>query len=249
MIVSAGAAGAILLVLLLTSRGTDRRASCRSTLIPAYLVPSAIVEAVAGSARPRLIVVNPESGPGATAHPKYRDAVRTAQRAGARVLGYVPTAYATRAIADVVADIDRYTAWYRVDGIFLDEASRDAPHLAYYAALSRHIRAAGRRLVVVNPGVVPARGYFDVADVVVTFEGPYAAYDAAVARMPDWAREQPPARSGLLIYGASSTQALAAVRKLDGAGYLYVTSGSPPDPWRTLPSYLHEEEEALEACS
>ena len=65
MIASAGAAGVILLVILLTTRGTDRRPSCRSTLIPAYLTPRAIVDAVDGSSRPRLIVVNPQSGPGA----------------------------------------------------------------------------------------------------------------------------------------------------------------------------------------
>ena len=249
MIASAGAAGVILLVILLTSRGTERRPSCRSTLIPAYLTPRAIVDAVDGSSRPRLIVVNPQSGPGADEHPDYRRAVRTAQRAGARVLGYVPTDYASRPISDVMADVDRYAEWYGVDGVFLDEASHLSAQLPYYAALSRHIRAPGRRLVVLNPGVVPAQGYFGLADVVVTFEGPYENYAGAVERMPDWVRAQPPDRVAHLVYGASREQALSAVRNLDGAGYLYVTSGSMPDPWRALPAYLHEEEEALEACS
>jgi hypothetical protein len=38
--------------------------------------------------------------------------------------------------------------------------------------------------VVLNPGVVPARGYFDLADIVVTFEGPVDGYAGAVRRMP-----------------------------------------------------------------
>ena len=32
------------------------------------------------------------------------------------------------------------------------------------------------------------------------------------------------------------------------AGYVYVTSGAMPNPWRTLPAYLRDEEEALAAC-
>jgi hypothetical protein len=251
VVVSAGAAGAIVvLVLLLTSRGgTDRHPACRNTLIPAYVLPPAIVDAVQGPVRARLIVVNPHNGPGAEEHSQYREAVRAAQRAGARVLGYVPTSYGARPAADVEADVARYASWYGLDDIFLDEASSDAAQLPYYTALARRIRSDAKHVVVLNPGAVPAPGYFDIADVVVTFEGPYSAYASALDRMPEWVRREPAERIAHLVYGASRGQALNAVRASDGAGYLYLTSGSPPDPWRTLPSYLREEEQELAACS
>jgi hypothetical protein len=250
ILASAAAAGVIVLVTLLTTRGADRRAICRTTLIPAYVPPHALVELVRASARPRLLVINPSNGPGGEPTLAYRAAVRTAQRAGARVLGYVHTTYGARPAADVVADIDRYTSWYGVDGVFLDEASSDGARVGYYAALARHIRAAGaRRVVVLNPGVVPAREYFDLADVIVTFEGPYAAYGAAMDATPDWVRDQPPGRVAHLVYDASRQQAMAAVSHPQQAGYLYATSGSLPDPWRTVPPYLHEEERALEVCA
>lgn len=251
VIASAGAAGAaVLLVLLVTSRGgTDRRPTCRNTLIPAYVLPPAIVDAVQGPVRARLIVVNPHNGPGAQEHAQYRQAVRAARRAGARVLGYVPTSYGARPAADVEADIARYASWYGVDDIFLDEASSDAAQLAYYEALARRIRSGAKHLVVLNPGAVPARAYFDLADVVVTFEGPYSTYAGALDRMPEWVRHEPADRIAHLVYGASRDQALTAVRASDGAGYLYLTSGTPPDPWRTLPSYLLEEEQELAGCS
>ena len=249
LLASATAAGAVLLVVLLTTRGAERRPTCRTTLIPAYVPPHALVELVRASSRPRLLVINPANGPGAEAVPAYRAAVRTAQRAGARVLGYVHTTYGARPAADVMADIDRYTSWYRVDGIFLDEASHDAGLLGYYAALGRHVRAGGaRRVVVLNPGAVPAREYFDLADVIVTFEGPYAAYGAAMDAMPEWVRDQPPGRVAHLVYDASRQQAMAIVAHPHKAGYVYATSGSMPDPWRTVPSYLHDEEHALEVC-
>ena len=250
LLASAAAAGAIVLVTLLSTRGAERRTICRTTLIPAYVPPHALVELVRASSRPRLLVINPSSGPGTEAVPAYRAAVRTAQRAGARVLGYVHTTYGARPAADVVADIDRYTSWYGVDGIFLDEASHDVAHVGYYAALGRHVRAGGaRRVVVLNPGVVPAREYFDLADVIVTFEGPYAAYGPAMEAMPGWVRDQPPGRVAHLVYDASRQQAMATVSHPQKAGYVYATSGSLPDPWRTVPSYLHEEEQALEVCA
>jgi spherulation-specific family 4 protein len=249
VIASAGAAGAILLVALLTSRAPERRASCRSALIPAYLPPHAIVDLAAGPVRPRLVVINPANGPGGDAHAAYGRAVWAAQDAGARVLGYVPTTYAARPASDVEADVDRYAKWYGVDGIFLDEVSHSAADLPYYAALSRHVRSTRGRFVVLNPGVVPDAGYFNIADVVVTYEGTYADYAAALERMPGWLARQPSERVAHLVYGASREQALTAVRNPARVGYVYATSGSLPDPWRTLPSYLHEEEEALAACS
>lgn len=250
LLASVAAAGAIVLVTLLTTRGADRRTTCRTTLIPAYVPPHALVELVRASSRPRLLVINPASGPGAEPLAGYREAVRTAQRAGARVLGYVHTTYGARPAVDVMADIDRYMSWYGVDGVFLDEAAHDVARVGYYAALARHVRAGGaRRVVVLNPGVVPARQYFALADVIVTFEGPYAAYGAAMDATPDWVRDQPPGRVAHLVYDASRQQALATVSHPQQAGYVYATSGSMPDPWRTVPAYLHEEEHALEVCA
>jgi hypothetical protein len=250
ILASAAAAGAIVLVTLLTTRGAERRPTCRTTLIPAYVPPHALVELARASSRPRLLVVNPASGPGPEAVPAYRAAVRAAQRAGARVLGYVHTGYGARPAAEVMADIDRYVSWYGVDGVFLDEASHDVERLGYYAALGRRARAGdAHRVVVLNPGVVPAREYFDLADVIVTFEGPYAAYGAAMDAMPDWVGHQPPGRVAHLVYDASRRQAMAIVSHPQQAGYVYATSGSMPDPWRTVPSYLHEEERALEVCA
>jgi hypothetical protein len=249
IIASAGAAGAILLVALLMNRGSDRRPSCRSALIPAYLPPHAIVDLATGPVRPRLVVINPANGPGREADAAYGRAVWAAQDAGARVLGYVPTTYAARPARDIEADVDRYAKWYGVDGIFLDEVSHTAAELPYYEALSRHVRSSRGRFVVINPGVVPDPGYFDVADVVVTYEGTYTDYAAALERMPGWVQRQRPERVAHLVYGASREQALTAVTNPARVGYVYATSGSLPDPWRTIPSYLHEEEEALAACS
>jgi Spherulation-specific family 4 len=249
IVVSTVAAGIVLVVILFATRGPERRPVCRSTLIPAYLPPAAIVDVVRRPARPKLIVVNPENGPGTEERADFRRAVRAAQKVGTRVLGYVPTDYGARPASEVAADIGHYASWYGVDGVFVDEASSDAAHLPYYAGIARDARRDGRRLVVLNAGVVPAPGYFDVADIVVTFEGPYANYAPSVEGAPAWVRRLAPGRIAHLVYAASRQQALAAIAHPGAAGYLYVTSGTLPDPWRALPAYMHEEEEALARCS
>jgi hypothetical protein len=220
---------------------------CRSTLIPAYLAADDLARIAERPAPGRVVVVNPHNGPGAEARRSYRAAVAAVQLGGTRVLGYVHTGYGARPAADVLADATRYRAWYGVDGVFLDEAAEDDARLPYYRALAGEARAAGLRLVALNPGTVPARGYFDVGDIVVTFEGPYAAYGEATRTTPDWLRDVRPTQVAHLVYDATPAEALSAAGA-DGAGFLYATSGELPDPWSTLPPYLDELEARLGTC-
>jgi spherulation-specific family 4 protein len=220
---------------------------CRSALIPAYLRPDGIAQIAQRPVRRRIVVVNPDNGPGAAPQRGYRSAIAAQQRAGTRVLGYVHTGWGARDPAVVRADAERYRAWYGVDGVFFDESSHDGAHLPYYEDLARQARASGARVVALNPGTIPARGYFDLADVVVTFEGAYPAYADAVRRAPGWLRDVAPGKVAHLLYGASREEALRAVRE-DSAGFVYATSASLPDPWSTLPAYLDELEARLEAC-
>jgi hypothetical protein len=235
-----------LVLILLHGRG-DRGTTCREALIPAYLPPRELTQLVREGRRPRMVIVNPASGPGAERSHAYRSAVHLLQAAGVRVLGYVPTGYGWRPLQDAIDDVDRYVAWYGVDGIFFDEAASDAEQVSHYRALARAARGDAGRLVVLNPGVPPARGYFELADVVVTFEGNYDAYVAAMRDTPAWLAREPKDRVAHLLYGATRAQALSALSD-SAAGYLYATSGALPNPWRELPPYLDEEVEALATC-
>jgi hypothetical protein len=236
LLLASAAAGTILLVsALASSRGADRRAPCAGSLIPAYLQPEEIERLARRSTLPELLVINPASGPGEAPRAEYRRAVAAARSGGAQVLGYVPTGWANRPRAAVEGDIDRYRSWYAIDAVFLDEAASSEAALPYYRALRERAR-----FTVLNPGMIPARGYFDVADAVVTFEGPYADYGA---------REQDPVpeRSAHLVYATTREQALRALAGHEPR-YAYFTSGALPHPWGTVPDYLAPELAALGGC-
>jgi hypothetical protein len=253
MWVAAGAAVGVLalIAVTVTVRGAQPSADapCRTTLIPAYLPPEDLVRLAERPLPGRVVIVNPMSGPGAAAQAGYRQAVAALKRSGARVLGYVHTGYGERPAGAVEADIERYRAWYGVDGIFLDEAAHTDAALGHYGAVAARVRASGMRIVALNPGVVPARAYFGIADIVVTFEGAAADHAAAVRRMPAWLGDLPPDRIAHLIHGAPAEQMRGVLAQDPGAGYVYVTSGTMPDPWSALPDYLAEEEARLAACS
>ena len=102
--------------------------------------------------------------------------------------------------------------------------------------------------IAINPGVVPTPGYFGLADVVVTYEGPYAGYAAAQRATPAWVRDQPRERIAHLVYGATGKQAEAVVKADAYAGHVYVTDGVLPHPWGSLPPYLQDEERSLATC-
>ena len=247
LVVVAAVGVALALVVSLIQRGSEGGVTCRAALIPAYVRPDELAALVHAPARPRMVILNPDSGPGARRDDEYAAAARELRAAGVRVLGYVPTGYGWRPLDDALADVGRYMTWYGVDGIFFDEAASGAEQLGHYGALARGARRDGARLVVLNPGVPPAAGYFHVADVVVTFEGDYAAYDAAMAQTPRWLDREPPGHVAHLIYGATRAQALGTLDR-GAAGYVYATSGALPNPWRTLPAYLGDEVEALATC-
>ena len=240
-------AGALVVMALTALRGRGAEAECRSALIPAYLPPDGIARIADRPVRDRVVIFNPDNGPGAELRPAYRTAVAAEQRTGTRVLGYVHTGWGARDPSAVVADLVRYRSWYAVDGVFLDETSHDAGALPYYASVARDARAAGLRVVALNPGTIPARGYFDLADIVVTFEGPYSGYEAALRSMPGWLSDVPRRKVAHLVYAADRAQALRAITK-GSAGFVYATDASLPNPWDRLPAYLDELEARLQGC-
>ncbi|MDQ0990467.1 spherulation-specific family 4 protein [Streptomyces sp. V3I7] len=211
-------------------------------LVPYYEHPSvrpAEWESIALAA-PRLygVVLNPASGPGERPDPAFAEAAARLRAAGGapsggvRLLGYVDTDYGRRPHADVVRDLARYRSWYGTDGAFLDQAAAGVEQLRHYQHLAAAAWSTGCGTLVLNHGTPPHPAYARLADVLVTFEGPWSAYRTA---RPPPGRYDPGVRLCHLVYGVPPGVDLESIARERGAGVHCAVPGTGPHPWGTLP--------------
>ncbi|AEV81253.1 Spherulin-4 [Actinoplanes sp. SE50] len=214
-------------------------------VVPAYFHPAVAGDdwraLAAHGSSVRAVVLNSADGPGPAPE---RELTAAAVATGRPLLGYVDTDYGRRSPTAVHADVDRWHRWYPTAGLFLDRVCSQPELLPWYTELVEGIRRRTRGTVVFNHGAHPHPGYAVLADVLVTFEGPYAAYENLVA--PDWARQLPPDRLWHLVYDTPEELLPLALDRAAaaGAGGVYVTDRAGANPWDGLPAYLAAEAEA-----
>ncbi len=213
--------------------------------IPSYFEPGPLWDQLINAAPTvGLAIINPSDGPGSAREAAYLTTVQQAQAQDIIVLGYVATGYSRRSATIVKQEIQRYFAWYGVNGIFLDEASTSCLRQPYYLDLYRFIKKLrpGAR-VVINPGTNTAECYMKAADIIVNFEDDYSAYESW---MPStWVYKYPAVRFWHLVIGADQSQMVQAVQfsKARNAGWVYITLDNLPNPWDSLPGEPYWTEE------
>ena len=212
--------------------------------VPAYGYPPAnrMWVGLAHRTERTVVVVNPASGPGTSVDPVYTRAIARVSRASTEVYGYVDTNYGKRPTDEILADVDRYAQWYQPDGIFLDQTPTGASALAYLRTISTRLRARGL-LVALNPGQpVMDPSLTEMADHVVNFEGSLDQYQRV--RFPSWTKRIAPNHFWHLVYGVEDAETMSAVVARageQGAGMVFVTDGTMPNPWTHLPTYWKNE--------
>jgi len=226
------------------ARRLTRGGDLSSMLVPAYFHPAQSPAEWSSLTEPRLlaVVLNINDGPGDNREPEFVSAVTDIEAAGGTVTGYVDAGYGARSVAEMETAARRYRDWYGVADVFLDQVPAGPATLDTYRAVGAGLRAKGAELLVFNHGVYPDPGYAAVADLLVTFEGPWSAYQLMDAP-PAWARALPAWRFCHLVYGVPQTAldqavSLAAER---GVGVLYITDGQGVNPWNGLPGYFDRE--------
>lgn len=211
-----------------------------TALVPAYFHPALFPGEWVRLADPRLsaVVLNVYNGPGSAREPVFASAVDRVLAAGGRVTGYIDTAYGARSCADIEADARRYRDWYGVTDVFLDQVAAEPEALGTYQRISEELRARGAGFVVGNHGVHPDPGYASLADLLVTFEGPWPAYTRM--RQPEWATRLPARRLCHLVYAVPPGAYASVVRlaRRNNAGVVYVTDGDGANPWGRLSRYF-----------
>ena len=232
------------------SRGATANPACQSVVVPAYFYPDAGWTRADESWPVPGIMILDITGIGAGTSPdrEYQAAAARAQAAGIEVMGYSATDYGRRPAAAVEADVRNYRAWYHVTNIFLDQSSSGVGQLAYYRALSGYIhRVNPGSTVMLNPGTFPDRRYMSIGDIVMVYENTFARL--AALQVPSWADDYPAAKFAFAIYATPDSGLAGAIAMSEKrhAGYVYVTDGTLPDPYGSLPGYWPSEDSIIAA--
>jgi len=213
--------------------------------IPAYFHPAVSPEEWAGlvslARETRFVVVNVHNGPGEELDPAYVPVVEALKAAGIRTLGYVDTDYGRREPAVVEQEVTTYRQRYGLQGVFMDQVSGGLDQLDHYAQCVVAARTAGAPFVVLNAGAEPHPGYVDLANITVTFEGPWSKYKSL--EVSDWVHRYPAKRFCHLVHSMPRGTLpkgidLAAQRHV---GSVFLTEGRGANPWDHVPPGLASE--------
>jgi hypothetical protein len=201
-------------------------------------------------------------GPGTRADPLYVEALGRVRENRVPLLGLLDAAHGERPFGELVADASHYLDWYQVDGFYLDRAPTRRSGTLECRRVVTTLRAllddeggdgsgqgrdgggdghGGR--IVLAPGTHPHPGYAELADQLVTFNGPWTRYRWSEA--PEWTAAYPPSRFAHLVHGLSASHLDTALRiaRWQGAGTVCLTDRTDrdgADPWAALPGYWHE---------
>lgn len=213
-----------------------------SVLFPAYIYPTATAWAPLTSciaANPSNIfnvVINPGNGPGASSYPNsdYISAIANLNSySNVNLYGYVATAYATRLVTSVTADVNTYSGWsnytaadIHMDGIFFDSTPQLATPTSnvFMSAIAGAARAQSKS-VYFNPGGAMDPSFYALADHVNAIEIPGLFYTSGIITAVPAADR---ANSSAIIYsflGTASDQAQIIYNFANaGLGGIYVST-------------------------
>jgi hypothetical protein len=243
------------IILVATTAAIGRAQAALDIVVPAYFYPgngspwgamTAAADEVSITA-----IMNPGNGPGNAIDANYVAAVNAFRAAGGRVIGYVYSSYGSRPLAQVTADVDKYAAWYGIDGIFVDEMANNGPaqKLNYYRDIYNHVKGIDPNWEVMgNPGTNTIEQYllWPTADRFMVHENvgqDYPNYTPSA-----WNAEYDSQRFVHLIHTEASAATMEEHLQLAitrGTGGIYVTNDVMNNPWDTLPSYWQAEVNAV----
>jgi Spherulation-specific family 4 len=228
-------------------------------IVPAYFYPSPNSDwaelSAAASEVPITAIMNPGNGPGSAQDSNYVSAVNSLRAAGGRVIGYIHTSYGARPLQQVLNDINRYQAWYNVDGIFIDEMANTGPaeRLNYYRDIYNHVKSIEPSWEVMgNPGTTTIEQYltWPTADRLMVFENVGANYPEYTPSV--WNSDYNRSSFVHLVHTEPSQTAMPLHLQLAvqrNAGGIYITDDVLSNPWDRLPSYWTAQVNAVAAIN
>jgi len=220
-------------------------------IVPLYLPPGtgwdSLVQAkISHPTVPILAIINPLNGSGQVQNPDYVQGVQNLQSNGITVLGYVYTNYAARNSTEVVNEIVEYKRFYNVTGIFFDQMSYVAGNETYYKNLDTIAKSLGITLTIGNAGVDTVPSYVETVDNIVTYDN---ATLPTIQYLDGWHKNFTKNNFSIIAFGVNSLDKSFVTHASSFVEYMYITNGSLPNPFDSVPSYFGDLASALDNSS
>ena len=181
-----------------------------------------------------LAVINPSNGPGNIKNTTYATEVLKLQAAGITVLGYTFTNYGQRDIDLIFQDINKYTLWYNVDGIFFDEVANFGQE-ENLKTLDDYTNAKGASITMGNPGTDIPPSYIGIMNNYVIYENKgLPDLNSIEERYSELDKQYFSVTSyGVMDFDSNYITALS-----EFVQYMYITNDDMPNPYDTLSIHL-----------
>ena len=219
-------------------------------VVPAYWEPDADWQKIIAAAPTvGMIIFNPSNGPGTTTDAAYTSAIAQARAAGILVLGYVATSYGQRPQADILADVNKYYDLYTPSGIYFAEGPMEADcdnlETEYRQLTTQALSRDPKAYLAIGTRYCPS--FIEFSDLMVEFAEDWVTFQSYT--VPSWMPANSPERFCQFINSVPADQASQALSMAVGygAGWVFATDGTAPNPWGALPSYYDQELAALRA--
>lgn len=199
---------------------------------------------------PIIAIINPASGPGSGPSEQWASGIDSLRAAGIKVVGYVATGYGYIYLSDVESQIQDYSSWYHVDGIFFDEmansnGSGTCPSACtlqqYYSDLVSYAGNLGYKLTIGNPGSSTDPSFNKIMSILVIYENSGSAAISSV--QSSTAAYGNKTAFGVIDIGVPMNSTLETSYS-SYVGWIYMTdyctgvSVSVCNPYDGLPSYF-----------
>ncbi len=219
--------------------------------VPLYMYPSSsgwthwqkvINEKNAHPELPFYVTINPNSGAGSFKDSNFATGISKLKAADITVLGYIAIDYGTRSMSSVRAEIDRYTNWYDIDGIMVDEFPNKVANLDYAKDLYAYAKSKGL-YVKANPGTDIPESFVNTADNFSISEGS-GYFD--INKLAGWHTKYEKSKWSFTRHSTPSLDEDFVEEAAEYVGMMYVTDGLSPTRYHHIPHYFDEMVDILD---
>ena len=196
-------------------------------ILPLYFYNLKKWKTVENISNDEIVIINPSNGPGYKIDKNYKNLIKNLSNKVP--IGYIPSNYSKRDFNEIKKEIDEWISLYSdIKGFFIDEVGKN--NYGYYKKIYEYIKSKGHYFVVLNPGTKVNYNYFNIADIVVVYEGRNSNFSYYCNDLPQ--------KSAIILYNTNEN----VMKKIINSKcrYIFITN-EKFNNYSKLPVYFNEE--------